>query len=480
MATEATLFKPKVIGGFAQRGHRRRKKRPARTRLPLTIKQILAWADVHHERTGKWPNVNSGRVYDAPSLNWKAVTTALRMGYRGLPGGSSLARLLAEQRGVRNRLAPPPLSIKKILAWADAHHKRTGKWPGMESGRVHGVPSETWDGVNAALRKGRRGLFAGGSLARLLVERRGIRSRIALPELTIRKILAWADAYHTRTGNWPQLTSGQVYGQPFEKWSAIHYALNRGIRGLPGGSSLVRLLARHRGVRNRSRLPKLTIRKILSWMDAYHNRTGRWPNAQSGPVEGAVGETWRAVETALRKGLRGLPGGSSPARLLERYRGVRNPATLPSLRVETVLKWADAHYRRTGRWPTVTSDLVQGTRNETWSSINSALHHGRRGLPGGLSLNLLLAKYRGVPKRVRLPMLTEKRILAWADAYHRRTGTWPNRLSGRVGHPPGITWRPIDGALLRGLRGLPGGTTLRQLLIKHGRIKPDRRPARRS
>jgi len=23
----------------------------------------------------------------------------------------------------------PPLSIKQILAWADAHHKRTGEWP---------------------------------------------------------------------------------------------------------------------------------------------------------------------------------------------------------------------------------------------------------------------------------------------------------------------------------------------------------------
>jgi hypothetical protein len=32
----------------------------------------------------------------------------------------------------------------------------------------------------------------------------------------------------------------------------------------------------------------------------------------------AVGETWRAIDTALRRGLRGLPGGDSLRRLLGR------------------------------------------------------------------------------------------------------------------------------------------------------------------
>jgi hypothetical protein len=47
---------------------------------------------------------------------------ALRLGLRGLPGGSSLARLLDEQRRVRNVKNLPPLTEEQILAWADEHH----------------------------------------------------------------------------------------------------------------------------------------------------------------------------------------------------------------------------------------------------------------------------------------------------------------------------------------------------------------------
>ena len=50
-------------------------------------------------------------------------------GLRGLAGGSSLPRLLAEQRGVRNVHGLPPLTEEQVLAWADAHHARTGRWP---------------------------------------------------------------------------------------------------------------------------------------------------------------------------------------------------------------------------------------------------------------------------------------------------------------------------------------------------------------
>ncbi len=56
--------------------------------------------------------------------------------------------------------------------------------------------------------------------------------------------------------------------------------------------------------------------RILSWTDAHHARTGRWPNYDSGPIMDAPGETWAAVQMALTLGRRGLPGGSSQARLL--------------------------------------------------------------------------------------------------------------------------------------------------------------------
>ena len=53
--------------------------------------------------------------------------------------------------------------------------------------------------------------------------------------------------------------------------------------------------------------PPLRIKRILAWADAHYQRTGRWPSQTSGPIAEAPGETWLAVHTALRVGLRGQP-----------------------------------------------------------------------------------------------------------------------------------------------------------------------------
>jgi hypothetical protein len=47
----------------------------------------------------------------------------------------------------------------------------------------------------------------------------------------------------------------------------------------------------------------------------------------SGVIKDDLAETWRRVDNGLRYGLRGLPGGSSLARLLDEKRGVRNVKT---------------------------------------------------------------------------------------------------------------------------------------------------------
>lgn len=134
----------------------------------LHVSQLLEWADMHYERTGKWPIADSTPVNGAASDTWNAVQCALRAGSRGLSGGSSLAQLLAERRGVRNQAALPRLTQEQILAWADAHFSRHGKWPSVLSGPIGEAPEETWDGINRCLRSGARGLAGGSSLARLL------------------------------------------------------------------------------------------------------------------------------------------------------------------------------------------------------------------------------------------------------------------------------------------------------------------------
>ena len=97
---------------------------------------ILAWADAHYERTKTWPNARMGTIPDAPEETWKGVNSALCNGSRGLRVHSSLARLLARYPGKPNHLGQPALLEKTILAWADAHRQRTGKWPNVNSGLV--------------------------------------------------------------------------------------------------------------------------------------------------------------------------------------------------------------------------------------------------------------------------------------------------------------------------------------------------------
>jgi hypothetical protein len=289
----------------------------------LTVEEVLAWADEHFARTGSWPHTRSGPVGGRPGLSWLAVDSALRQGLRGLPGGDSLARLLARERAYRNPRGLLPLAEEQLVRWAQEHRRRTGSWPTAASGPVAGAAGETWRRVDQHLRYGGRGLPGGDSLAGLLARCCGGPPPRGRRRLSVEEVLSWADSHRERTGRWPTAASGPVADAPGETWSGVHHALRSGYRGLPGGTSLPQLLAQRRGKRNKSNLPRLTAEQVLEWADGHYQRTGAWPTVHSGAVLEAPEEQWRYLDVALRHGFRGLPGGDSLARLLRRERGVR-------------------------------------------------------------------------------------------------------------------------------------------------------------
>ena len=66
---------------------------------PLTVAGILADADKFYTLHGRWPTtVEKTPVPDKPHECWNTYSSALRVGTRGLPGGSSLYKLLRESR----------------------------------------------------------------------------------------------------------------------------------------------------------------------------------------------------------------------------------------------------------------------------------------------------------------------------------------------------------------------------------------------
>src|SRR5262249_19288350 len=121
---------------------RRRRKSRHRCRPELSEPQILAWADSWHARTGRWPGQLSGVIPDSLGETWARVDNALLQGLRGLQGGSSIARLLHDWRGVRNPRDPPPLAVKQVTAWARAHRPLgpRGRQQGRELGEHQQPP----------------------------------------------------------------------------------------------------------------------------------------------------------------------------------------------------------------------------------------------------------------------------------------------------------------------------------------------------
>ncbi len=153
----------------------------------------------------------------------------------------------------------------------------------------------------------------------------------------------------------------------------------------------------------RGLLPNLTAAKILTWAIAYHARTGQW--SRPGPILESEGETWLAVEAALYLGMRGFPGYSTLARFLNEHLGVPISGRPPALSLTQILRWADAHFRRSGSWPIAESGLVADAPGENWNKIDAALRTGARGLPKGSSLARLLAEHRGVSNKADRPTL---------------------------------------------------------------------------
>jgi hypothetical protein len=482
-------------------------------RTPLTIGAILAWADAFHAAHGRWPGNRDRTVQAAPDQSWGAIDRALRQGRRGLPGGSSLGRLLVQHRGPEARPQPARLTVERILAWADRHYARTGDWPTANSGAIPESPGDTWSKIELALRQEGRGLSGKNSLARLLADHRGKRHPDDLPQLTVEQICAWADAHHAATGRWPTPLSGPIADAPGETWSAMQAALYVGLRGLPGGVTLPQVLAD----RKPPPKPQLTLELIRTWAEDHEKATGIWPDVGSGPVAGVPGETWCNINKCLRRGRRGLPGGSSLAQALGRRSNPVIRRKHRKLTAAQILAWADAHHAATGKWPTQYSGPIPEAPGERWMEINGALNNGSRGLPGTSSLKKLLQRFRGpkasavadregVPwpdidmgpeatveaiwareqeqfpvkrpprprQRVsRLPHLAVEQVLAWADAHRAATGKWPSADSGRVRDVADkLSWRAVDHALHRGHRGLPGGLSLHLLLAENRQLRP--------
>jgi hypothetical protein len=123
---------------------------------PLTVDQILRWADACHNRTGRWPRQRDWRepIPGSGGETWGNVLQTVAVGLRGMPGTFTLFDLLAEHRRVRNVGNLPPLTEGQIFDWAEQFFAAHGRWPTV-NGPVQVIPDcggERWVNLDQALR----------------------------------------------------------------------------------------------------------------------------------------------------------------------------------------------------------------------------------------------------------------------------------------------------------------------------------------
>lgn len=288
-----------------------------------------------------------------------------------------------------------------------------------------------------ALKNGFRGLPGGKSLTRLL----GIARDTS--ELSEDQIRMWAEEWKATWGVWPNLHDFKGGPPGHGSWGSMNHWLAKGGRGLPGGSSLTKLTEPR---------DSMSVELVLAECRRYQQAHGEWPTVQSGECPTLKRETFAGMNWALREGYRGLPGGSSLRAEMEKA-GLVTP--IETVSVESILNEARAFLRRHARLPTC--------KDEPFVGYDRSLRRGNRGLPGGSSLDQELAT-AGLKAPERGRAITVDMILQDVHAYRERHGDWPTVKS------PGF--RAYDNALRYGLRGLPGGSSIAQLLVERGLKKP--------
>jgi hypothetical protein len=116
---------------------------------PLELRQVLAWADAHFRRTGTWPRPTTGGIPEGPGETWRGIDLALRLGRRGLSGGSSLTRLLERERGAQVRRGRPPS--------AKARQAARLREQGLTLAAIGQRLGVTWQAVQQLLRRAQAG-----------------------------------------------------------------------------------------------------------------------------------------------------------------------------------------------------------------------------------------------------------------------------------------------------------------------------------
>jgi hypothetical protein len=464
------------------------------SRTPLTKDLIIDWVHQHISKYNKKPRMLSGKIEFASGpykgITWSAVNSALWKGGRGLVGGSSLANLIAEEFGIKNKMNLPPLTEKIICDWVGKFIEKNKRKPTKSDGIIefanNEYKGETWKTINFSLLRGTRGLRGGSSLAKLIQQKFGIRDYCNPPKLSLEMIREWIQKYIIKHNTKPTAKSGIVEFAEDEykgiTWAAIADAMSNGRRGLTGKLSLAQYIEDEFKISNHCACKPLTDVVICDWIKKFIDKYKRKPTQNDEIIEFAGTEyndiRWNTLNTMLWGGGRSLPGGSSLAQFINTHFGIQNRNFPSILNSKLVYTWIEAYITKFGEKPTKTSGIVEFAEGEhkgiTWSTIDCTFKRGKRGLPKSTLAQFIQNEFE-IRSAGNSTLLTEELILKWANQYIIEHGNKPTAKSGvvkfAVGDHKNITWLAVDASLRKGRHGLPGKTSLANLIHEKIGIK---------
>ncbi len=113
----------------------------------------------------------------------------------------------------------PPLTDGQIVAWAGEHHRRTGLWPNVNTGRVRGALEEDWKNLDNCLRAAFRGAYRWPSClpSTAACAARGIFRRSTWPKSCAGPTPIFASTAAGRA-------TGPIDGVRGETWSGVDWA----------------------------------------------------------------------------------------------------------------------------------------------------------------------------------------------------------------------------------------------------------------
>lgn len=208
----------------------------------LTKEMIINAARRFYENHKKLPTIDTKEA--VPGMDgekWLNLSQALRLGLRGVAKSGSLSKVLEplkQELGLDNSLT------KAMITEAAKKFYRThGSLPNLNSTEpVPGMAKDTWAKLDKALRYGNRKLSKGSSLSKLLAP---LKLKFGLSKiLTEAKIVEAIIRFYRIHHNFPAVkTIEPVPGIANAKWDSLNSSLRLGLRGLPKGGSLAKLLA---------------------------------------------------------------------------------------------------------------------------------------------------------------------------------------------------------------------------------------------